>query len=239
MNHKPLILSAAALFACGGSTLSLSYHAGAPTPATAFAVPSSGSKALTLSNGIVLSRVRIVISEVTLEPLDTTATVASTSTSTEVDGEDEVEAGPILLDLSGAALDGGVVQKVTDASFKAGTYHEIKFKIHKPEGSENGVAGNAAVKEMADRNASVIVDGTIDGVAFTFVSALEAQQRSEGTFVLKAGSNVTLNLDETTWFGSATARLDPRVEANRSQIESNIRASFRAFKDDSRSGHSD
>lgn len=236
MNRMILILSAASLFACGGSTLSLSTHTGPPSAATAF----SPSRALTLSNGIVLTRVRVVVSEVTLEPADTTATVSVPgSVDAKVEGEDEIEAGPFLLDLAGATLDGGAVQKLSDASFKAGTYHEIKFKIHKPEGSENGVAGNAAVKEMADMKASVIVDGTIGTANFTFISALEAQQKSEGTFDLKSGSNVTLNVDETTWFGSGTALLDPRNEANRSQIESNIRASFRAFKDDGRKGHSD
>ena len=236
MNRMILILSAASLFACGGSTLSLSTHTGPPSAATAF----SPSRALTLSNGIVLTRVRVVVSEVTLEPADTTATVSVPgSVDAKVEGEDEIEAGPFLLDLAGATLDGGAVQKLSDASFKAGTYHEIKFKIHKPEGSENGVAGNAAVKEMADRKASVIVEGTIGTANFTFISALEAQQKSEGTFDLKSGSNVTLNVDETTWFGSGTALLDPRNEANRSQIESNIRASFRAFKDDGRKGHSD
>ena len=236
MNRMILILSAASLFACGGSTLSLSTHTGPPSAATAF----SPSRALTLSNGIVLTRVRVVVSEVTLEPADTTATVSVPgSVDAKVEGEDEIEAGPFLLDLAGATLDGGAVQKLSDASFKAGTYHEIKFKIHKPEGSENGVAGNAAVKEMADMKASVIVDGTIGTATFTFISALEAQQKSEGTFDLKSGSNVTLNVDETTWFGSGTALLDPRNEANRSQIESNIRASFRAFKDDGRKGHSD
>ena len=236
MNRMILILSAASLFACGGSTLSLSTHTGPPAAATA----SSASRALTLSNGIVLTRVRVVVSEVTLEPADTTATVSVPgSVDAKVEGEDEIEAGPFLLDLAGATLDGGAVQKLSDASFKAGTYHEIKFKIHKPEGAENGVAGNAAVKEMADRKASVIVDGTIGTATFTFISALEAQQKSEGTFDLKSGSNVTLNVDETTWFGSGTALLDPRNEANRSQIESNIRASFRAFKDDGRKGHSD
>ena len=236
MNRMILILSAASLFACGGSTLSLSTHTGPPAAATA----SSPSRALTLSNGIVLTRVRVVVSEVTLEPADTTATVSVPgSVDAKVEGEDEIEAGPFLLDLAGTTLDGGAVQKLSDASFKAGTYHEIKFKIHKPEGSENGVAGNAAVKEMADRKASVIVEGTISTAPFTFISALEAQQKSEGTFDLKSGSNVTLNVDETTWFGSGTALLDPRDEANRSQIESNIRASFRAFKDDGRKGHSD
>ena len=43
-------------------------------------------------------------------------------------------------------------------------------------------------------------------------------------------------MDASTWFTSSGARLDPRNESNRSQIENNIQDSFRAFRDD---GHDD
>jgi len=46
-------------------------------------------------------------------------------------------------------------------------------------------------------------------------------------------------VDPSTWFTSSGARLDPRTESNRSQIESNIESSFKAFKDDDEDGVED
>jgi hypothetical protein len=220
-----------------GASVSLSARGGPSTSSAASANPN----ALTLANGIVVDRVRVVISDVKLETasaaatLDVDAGLTATSSDAEVEGEDEIHTGPVLLDLSGAALTGSV-QQVTEASLTPGTYSEIRFKIHKVLAAESTDAG---LKAMSDAGASIIVDGTIDGAAFSFVSSLEAQQKSEGSFNLTADNNLTLNVDETNWFGSATSRLDPRDEANRSQIENNIKASFRAFRDNDRDGHDD
>lgn len=223
----------------GGATVSLSARGGPSTASAASANPN----ALTLSNGIVIDRLRVVISDVKLESAQgeaelqaqVDAGVAAAAADAHVDGEDEIHTGPILLDLSGAALD-GTVQSVVDASLTPGTYSEIRFKIHKVLSTESS---DAALKAMSDAGASIIVDGTIDGAPFSFVSSIEAQQKFEGSFDLTASNNLTINVDETNWFGSATARLDPRVEANRSQIENNIKASFRAFRDNNRDGHDD
>ena len=200
---------------CGGSNLSLSVRAGAATAATA--------QALTAATGITLSRVRIVIRKVEMEQAETAEM-------------DEVASGPYLLDLSGATLD-GAVGKVLDASFTPGTYNEIEFEVHKPQSGET--AANADIKDMVDAGASILVDGTIDGAAFTFTTAVTAEQKFEGNLVLASGSNLTLNVDAGSWFTANGARLDPRDEANRSQIENNIQQSFKAFKDDDHDGHDD
>jgi hypothetical protein len=200
---------------CGGSNLSLSVRAGAATAATA--------QALTAATGITLSRVRIVIRKVEMEQAETAEM-------------DEVASGPYLLDLSGATLD-GAVGKVLDASFTPGTYNEIEFEVHKPQSGET--AANADIKDMVDAGASILVDGTIDGAAFTFTTAVTAEQKFEGNLVLASGSNLTLNVDAGSWFTANGARLDPRDEANRSQIENNIQQSFKAFKDDDHDGHAD
>jgi hypothetical protein len=239
MNRTILMAVVLLAAACGGSAkLSLSARGGSSLAAAAAPRPN----ALTLSNGIVVNRVRVVISELKLETAASAAVAATVAASAdadggsaEADGEDEIEAGPFLLDLSGTALD-GTVQKVLDASLKPGSYREIRFKVHKVLAAEST---DPALKAMSDAGASIIVDGTIDGATYSFVSSLEAQQKSEGTFDLAADSNLTLNVDETNWFGSATARLDPRVEANRSQIENNIKSSFRAFRDNDHDGHDD
>jgi hypothetical protein len=210
---------------CGASSLSLSVSAGAPASAAA-------QSALVLSNGIVLNRVRIVVTKVELE-------LARTADAGVADLEEhEMKLGPLLIDLSGASLDSGKPADVAAASLPAGTYREIKFKIHKPQSTETTDVG---VQAMATAGASIIAEGTIDGVNnFTFTTPMEVQQELEGNFVLGPSSNLTLHVDATSWFGGAgSARLDPRDAANASAIENNIKLSFKAFRDDNRDGHED
>ena len=220
------VVSLFAAVACGGSGNSVSFSARSGG-AIATSRPRSGD--LTLSSGLVLSRVRVVINDIKLE--------AATGNPNDDSDDQEVHLAPVLVDLNAAALDGGKVQTVTNANVKAGTYKEIKLKIHKPNGTESS---DPAIQQMASQNASIIVDGTIDTVAFSFVSSIEAKEEFEGSIVLKDGSNLTLNIDPSSWFGaSAAARIDPRVADNRSQIESNMKTSFKAFKDDKRDGKGD
>src|SRR5262249_50749447 len=150
------------------------------------------TSALTAGSGIVLTRVRIVIRKVELEQAGTAEM-------------DEIASGPYLLDLSGAALDDGSVAHVVDAPFTPGTYSEIKLEVHKPDSGE--VGANASIQEMIDAQASIIADGTIDGAAFSFKTAVNQDQRFEGNIVLDDGSNLTLSVDPSGWFASGGARL--------------------------------
>ncbi len=218
---------ALAVAGCAGSgNLSLSVSAGAPS--------ATSNRALTLSNGVVLSRVRIVVTKVELE-------LAKSPDAGKSDFEEhEMKAGPFLIDLQGTTLDSGAPAQIAVASLPAGTYKEIKFKIHKPESTETGVSADPALADMASAGASIIADGTIDGNAFTFSTPMDVEQELEGSFDLAAGSNLTLKVDATSWFGgTGSARLDPRDATVRSQIEGNIQRSFKAFRDDNKDGHED
>lgn len=223
------ILALAACGGSGGSRLSLSARAGSSTAAAAAVAP----KALTLSNGITVDRLRVAIREVELE--------RASATPDDTKDAEEFEAGPFVLDLSGAALN-GTVQQVAVKDVPAGTYREVKFKVHPPSTSDST---DAAVKAMASAQpggASIIIEGQIDGQPYTFLSALEAQEKFEGTFTFTSGAvqNLTLNVDPSTWFGgTGSARLDPRVAANKAAIETNIQASMKVFEDDDRDGHDD
>jgi len=221
MKPTVAIVLVAAVAGCGGGpNLSFSVRAGSPTATTA----ALSRNALVAGTGIVLDRVRLVIRKVELEKAGT----AEMS---------EVASGPYLLDLSAADLDSGTVSKVLDASFTPGTYSEISFELHNAE--DGDLAANPALAEMAAAKASIIADGTIDGVAFSFKTAVTAEQKFEGTLDLQDGSNLTLNVDAASWFTSGGSRLDPRNESNRSQIENNIQNSFQAFRDDDHDGHDD
>jgi hypothetical protein len=190
------------------------------------------AQALQACGGFVITRVRMVLSEVKLETEQTASDAGTTS------GEVEFKSAPSLLDLSQAALDSGTTQQVTVAEIPAGTYHEIRFRIHKISQSEAG--SDAGLQAMAAQNASVIVDYTKNGVAQApFVSSVDADQKLEGNFPLTEGSHaMTLNIDASTWFTKGTTCLDPAT-ANPSDINNNIQNSLRAFKDDDHDGRED
>ena len=221
------LIATLALAACGGGAqLSLSSRAGST------AAPAASPTALTLSNGITINRVRIAVREVELERASTTPN--------DVNDLQEYEAGPFVLDLADAALN-GTVQQVTVKDVPAGTYREIKFKVHAPSTSDSTNAAVQAMATVPGGPASIIVEGQVDGSPYTFVSALDAQQKYEGSFNFTSGAqNVTLNVDPSTWFGGAgAARLDPRSASNKSSIENNIQASMKVFEDDDRDGRDD
>ena len=94
---------------------------------------------------------------------------------------------------------------------------------------------------MVARRASVLLEGTVDGQPYAFVSGLEAELEHEAQFTIGGdAANITINIDPTTWFKDASgARLDPSDAAQRAAIEANIRASFSAFQDDDDDGAED
>jgi uncharacterized protein DUF4382 len=222
------LIATLALAACGsgGAQLALSGRAG-----SAIAPPSSPT-ALTLSNGITVDRVRIALREVELE--------RASATPDDVKDALEFEAGPFVLDLGSTALN-GTVQQVSVQDVPAGTYREIKFKVHAPSATDSTDAAVQAMASAQAGGASIIVEGKIDQQPYTFLSALDAQQKFEGSFSFTSGpQNLTLNVDPSSWFGgTGTARLDPRVAGNKSAIENNIQSSMKVFEDDDHDGQDD
>jgi hypothetical protein len=222
------LIATLALAACGGggAQLSLSGRAGGSAAAAA-----SSPAALTLSNGITIDHVRIALREVELE--------RASATPDDTRDLQEYEAGPFVLDLSGAALN-GTVQQVTVKEVPAGTYREIKFKVHAPSTTDSTNAAVQAMATVAGGPASIIIEGQVDARPYVFVSALDAQQKYEGSFNFSGDQNVTLNVDPSTWFGgSGQARLDPTVANNKSAIENNIQSSMKLFEDDDHNGMDD
>jgi hypothetical protein len=225
MNHRYACAVALVLAACGSSNTKVSMSVRTGSAASTTSRPGR----LTVGSGVQISRIRVVLSDIKLE--------SDHGNSNDNSDDQPFHTGPTVIDLSGAALDTSTATTVMTSDIPAGRYGEVKFKIHKAKTTD---AGNAALAEMAALNASVAVEGTIDAVAFTFTSSLEAEQKYEHNVTIGNGSNLTLNIDPTGWFGaSAAARLDPRVAGNRSQIEEAIKTSFKLFEDDDRDGHED
>ncbi len=255
MNAKILVVAPALALAaaCSGSksqaNLSLSAQAAAP------GTTSGTSTSLDLGNGISLDRVRVVIRKLKLE--GTVAQDGATSAAPGrrmesdggADGETEMEKeqddssepvlGPFLIDLSGAMLSSGV-QQLLDGLVPPGAFRELKLVVGPVSAEQAGADSKLA--EMAARNASIVVDGTIDGKAFSFVSGLVAEVDEEGDLVVDdaKSNNITVSIIVENWFGgTGSARLDPTDAANQSAIEANIKASIEAFEDDDRDGHDD
>lgn len=195
---------------------------GNATLSTRVGAASAGS-ALTVGT-VNVTRVRMVVLQVEVERGD------------EQD-EVEFEAGPYLLDLSGAELEGGVVAQFT-AEVPAGTYDELEFEIHPLEGT---LPEDEAMREMFSRGASVIIDGDVGGTPFSYESHLTEKREIEGTFDLGAGGdNLTLNIDPSGWFiGENGTALDPNDPEHASQIEANIKLSLDAYDDDDHDGDDD
>lgn len=229
MKLKRVILAVAlssGVLACGSSQpVQLSVRAGAPKR------QGLAQRELTLGNGISIDRVRMVVRSVKFDLTEEDDT-ASTS-----DDSVDVHSSPFLIDLSGAELDGGVAGAIT-ADVPSGTYEEAEIVIHR---LEDGQASLPGFEEVVAADASIIVDGTIDGAAFQFVSRDGIDQELPGPIVIgDVQNNVTLNVDPRGWFGgSDAARLDPRDAANQATIENNIEASIEAVEDDDNDGARD
>ena len=210
--RSSLFLAAVLLAACsGGASSSLSLSA---------RNASTGGQPTAAASGIALTRVRVALEKIELR-------------SRSGDRRAEIALGPVVIDLSGADLD-GKVHHVFDSTVPAGTYEKIEFEIHPLESATTAAGADDLVKQ----HASAIIEGTIDGEKFTFTTAIEAQQEFEGTFVVTdKSSNVTFDVDTSKWFVKDGARLDPRVAANRPAIEDNLRNSINAFQDDDGLGH--
>lgn len=211
-----------AVAACGGQTKDavtvsgrLSASGGQPL--------ASGSAGAQVADGITLSRARIAVRDLRVE---------SKSGGMEV----KLSEGPLLIDVKGDSLSGALLQLAT-ANVPAGTYDKLKIDVHRAQ-----APAPASFDDLMKQNASVLLEGDVDGQAFTFASGLEAELEHEGQFTLgdAAASNITLDLDASQWFKAADgSRLDPRDASARSAIEANIRASFGAFEDDNHDGMED
>jgi hypothetical protein len=210
--RRSVILVAVLLAACsGGNNFSLSART---------AAQSAGTTAS--ASGIALTRVRLALRRVELR-------------SRTDDLRVKVTLGPVVLDFAGADLDGRV-RRVLDSRVPATSYDKIEFEIEPLERSVDAPGAD----HLLQQRASGILEGTIDGEPFTFVTRIRAEQEREGKFtVSESSSNVTLEIDTSGWFVKDGVRLDPRDDENRLAIEANLKASIDAFDDDDCDGHRD
>jgi hypothetical protein len=127
----------------------------------------------------------------------------------------------------------------------AGSYTGVEFEIHPPSVSDDGafIAANPGFEGV-----SVHVAGTYNGVAFEFVSDLEAEQEIHFAtpLIVAEGSatDLTLSVDLDTWFRDAAGTIvDPvtatKGQANENLVKENIRSALDAFEDNDCNGIDD
>lgn len=214
----PLALILIACHDLGPSrSLSLSVTTKSTSPASLPAAPGLNADIIigTGANSLRITAVQVVLSEIEL------STGGTCSPTDEHDGCDELEVGPVLVDLP---VD-GTTMPFLDKVVPPGTYTGLEAKLD-----------------------SVKVTGVFtdaNGTTHDFTLALAVHAGVETEFpspvtVDASTSNLTINIDVASWFKDATgAVIDPTNPANASLIHQNILRSFHAFEDDNHDGEDD
>ena len=254
-----VIASTLALAACTEGTgsrgiapvsLALSSTVSATAPAAAQAAASETFTDGT--NTLVISSVEVVLRRVELKRAEAGqpagCAMSTSGITASEDGEcgeqdDELEAGPVLVDLPL-----GGIERTFTADVPAGTFDALEFQIHKLSG-DGDAADQDFLKAHPDfAGISVRVKGTFKGTDFTYTSDLDVQQelKFEQPVVVQAGTpaSVTIKLDLDGWFRSGGGTLvDPATAAagaeNEHLVRDNIVRSFHAFQDNDEDGMDD
>ena len=189
---------------------------------------------------IVMDQVVIVLRKVRLDGAPTASCPEAAEGDSQCAG---VHVGPMLFDLPL----GEVAEPALTALVPVGTYDHFKFQIHKPSNATGDADLVAEHPEMDD--VSIRVTGTFNGTPFTFTSDLtevEDLTLAEPVEVATEGElPITLHVDAAGWFVDAagTGLLDPAQASEgqpfESEVEQNIRESFRAFHDGDADGTAD
>ena len=239
-----LMSTAALLTGCSdgvgpGSQISLSFSGGAsvssPNPGF-LSAPSISDGA----NALVIDTVEVVLRDIELKRLE----VVDCDMIPEPDGCEKFEVGPVLINLP---LDGTTSTEIT-IEIDPGSYTEVEFDIHKVSNDDpEDAAFRAAHPDLLDT--SIRVQGTFNGVAFTYVTDLNEEQEFDLVPPLvidenTASTNLTIVLDLATWFVDAQGNpIDPNSANkggdNENLVKDNIKASIKAFEDRDKDGSED
>ncbi len=197
-------------------------------------------------NIIVITQVQLVARKIKLQRANGSCPTPDLSDAGDGDKDDlpgcpNLRLGPLLLDPP--LVDGAETSFSID--LPAGTYDEVKLQIHKPTNHNSDATFVAA--NPGFMGVSIKVNGTFNGVPFTFTtdltSVIEAEFNTPVEVVADGTTSITLLLDVRGWFLDAggVALLSPLTlsQQGRQRVEQNIRTSFHAFKDDDHDGDAD
>jgi len=242
-----MMLGAVTLAGCSDTTevalrggVAVSFATQSPTagtPAPAFSrAPALDDTLVVGTDTLIFTSVEVVLREIELKKAET----ADCDVEPEPAGCEEIEVGPVLVDLP--------LVPGADSTFAieapAGTYTRIDFEVHKVSGDDPADAAFVQAHPEFD-DLSIRVQGTFNGSAFTFETDLDVEQELDLVPALVVDetttTNVTVRVDVSTWFRSVTgALIDPATAntggSNESEVKDNIKDSFKAFEDEDRDG---
>lgn len=238
-----IVLSAAAagLAACdstgtGRENVTLSFSTKSPAAAVVGAGDDIGYSITVTSgaNTLVISKAQLVLRELELKVSGST----SCATGTASDSCEEIELGPMLIDLPVT----DVVASPISAQVPAGEYREIEFDIRRPGTDPADQAFVAANPNF--NNVSIRLEGTYNGTPFVFTSELDQEVQIDfnpPVVITEGNNNVTIAVDLRSWFRNADGSLISPATANPGQpnasiVAEKIKVSLRAFEDDDKSG---
>jgi len=252
-----VLAAAATMSACGDSgspstdaqlNFNLATRAAAPAVASAMSLATAGTPETYTdgTNTLVIDQVQLVLREIELERAEATTTCDESSSG---DACEELELGPLLLDLPlGGA--GGAARSFS-VPVAPGTYDEVEFEIHKPSSGDDAAFVQA---NPGFDGVSIKVTGTYQRpgdpapVPFTYTTDLDAEEEIELNPPLvtteSTGTDLTLFVDLDRWFRDGSGNLvDPASantgNANESLVDSNITSTFHAFEDEDHDGSDD
>lgn len=197
------------------------------------------------ADAIVITRAQLVLAKLELQRAGATCTSdveAGDDNASSTESCEELELAPTAIDLP---VNGTVVDAFRVA-VPAGSYSALEAKIRPAEVGRRGTAAFlAAHPELS--GASVRVEGTFNGTAFTYTGDVRAELETRFDPPLVAdgsGINVTVAFDLTNWFRTAAGTLiDPATAnaggTNAALVSANIAQSVSAFRDDDHDGRDD
>lgn len=241
LSYRVLLLAALAPAGCdngsgplGNVQVSFATRSSAVATSGAMAISDALAAGFTIEDGVntlVVTRAEIVLREVEFERLG-----GAGCNGTSDDGCEEVEFGPVLVDLP---LTPGAAQRFA-AELPPGTYVEVEFEIHKvTSGSDDADFRQRHPEFPAE--ASIRVQGTFNDQPFDFITDLNVEQELDLVPPLvvtdrTSSANVTIFVALDQWFRASDGTLlDPNTgnkgQVNENLMKNNIRDSIEAFED--------
>ena len=200
--------------------------------------PAAAPETITLGGDVlVLEQVELVLREIELERVGEDDSCRGGENEGDDDACEEVELGPLLIDLP---LGGGTMRRL-QVAVEAGAYEEVEFEVHKPDDDEAKDLAFLAAHPDFD-HVSIRVRGTFNGVPFVFVTDLNAEQEIDLSppLMVAAGASaeLTLIVDVRTWFLAAggSRLVNPltalKGQPNEGLVKENIKRSIDAECED-------
>ena len=139
-------------------------------------------------------------------------------------------------------LSGGITT-VAVGTVPAGSYDEVRFKIHKPEDNQVVADPEFKIGTSGDERFSFIIKGQYNNQSFVYRSSKSMSEELDLVPPLVVSDqnnsvNITILIDVSKWFidPQSGATLDPTYPQNENIIDDNIKDSFKAFKDNDKDG---